>query len=60
MSPTAGVLNSSLNLPVEEPLSHTLTIAVMSNGNFLRPCKSTERPVPPPSTTTFYSFIPHN
>ena len=39
-------------------LSQTLTIAVISKGNFFNPCKSTESPVPPPKTTTFLFINP--
>ena len=53
-SPTAGMLNSCLSFPVEEPSSATDTIAVMSKGNSFNPRSRTDKPVPPPNTTTFF------
>ena len=58
-SPTAGMSNSSLNLPVEEPSSHTDTTALISMGNSFNPFRRVDCPVPPPITTTFFIFLPH-
>ena len=41
--------NSSLNLPVEEPSSHTDT----TTGNSFNPLTKVEVPVPPPNITIF-------
>ena len=54
-SPTAGMSNSSLNLPVEEPSSHTDTTTDISTGNSFSPLTKVEVPVPPPNITIFYS-----
>ena len=37
ISPTAGVWNSSLNLPVDLPLSETVITAVISTGKSFSP-----------------------
>ena len=50
ISPTAGVWNSSLNFPVDLPLSDTVITAVISTGKSFN---KYEIPVPPPNTTTF-------
>ena len=55
MSPTANISNSSLNIPVEPPSSHTDTTAVISTGNCFNPFNRQLSPVPPPNTITFYS-----
>ena len=47
--------NSSLNLPVEEPSSHTDTTTDISTGNSFNPLTKVEVPVPPPNITIFYS-----
>ena len=46
MSPTAGVENSFLNLPVLEPLSETVIIQVKSIGKYFKPLTIQEVPVP--------------
>lgn len=53
MSPTANISNSSLNIPVEPPSSHTDTTAVISTGNCFNPFNRQLSPVPPPNTITF-------
>ena len=57
ISPTAGTLNSCLNLPVLLPSSDTVTIAVISIGNCFKPRNKVDNPVPPPNTTTFFNLI---
>ena len=57
MSPIAGMPKACRNVPVEPPLSETVTIAVMSivsspcSLSFLSPLSRTGRPVPPPMPT---------
>ena len=57
ISPIAGIKNSSLSLPVEDPLSDTVIIAVISTGKFFKPRSKKLMPVPPPKTTTFLFII---
>ena len=56
ISPGAGISITSLIFPVLPPLSATVTIAVISMGNSLNPLAKTDKPVPPPISTTFYLF----
>ena len=51
-SPGGSELNSLLNLPLDPPLSATVTIAVNSFVIFLKADKVAARPWPPPSATT--------
>ena len=53
ISPTAGVENSFLNLPVLDPSSDTVITAVISTGKYFNPFKTKDVPVPPPSITIF-------
>ena len=57
-SPTAGIWNSSLKIPVDLPSSDTVTTAVMSRGNSFNPFNKTDNPVPPPRITTFFRISP--
>ena len=57
ISPGAGISITSLIFPVLPPLSATVTIAVISMGNSLNPLAKTDKPVPPPISTTFICFI---
>ena len=43
-SPTAGVENSFLNLPVLLPLSDTVITAVISIGKYFRPLRTLDVP----------------
>ena len=52
-SPTAGMSNSSLNLPVDFPSSQTETTTDISTGNSFKPPTNVDAPVPPPNITTF-------
>ena len=58
-SPTAGISNSFLNLPVDLPSSQTETTIDKSIGNSFNPLTKVDVPVPPPNITTFFlSYSP--
>ena len=58
-SPGGKIGNSSRSLPLEPPLSATVTIAVIFEVKLRSAVRVAANPCPPPSATTFLSELIH-